>query len=68
MSCHLSAAIQGFEFTEWDEADTPGLDGSGYMISDGLVSVPNLPGFGLNLDEEIYVRAVKENGFDVRAT
>ena len=67
VSCHLSAAIQGFEFTEWDEADTPGLDGSGYSISDGLVSVPNSPGFGLNLDEEIYTRTVKENGFDVRA-
>ena len=66
VSCHLSAAIQGFEFTEWDEADTPGLDGSGYSISDGLVSVPNSPGFGLNLDEEIYARTVKENGFDVR--
>ena len=68
VSCHLSAAIQGFEFAEWDEADTPGLDDSGYSISDGLVSVPNSPGFGLNLDEEIYARAVKENGFDVRAT
>ena len=67
VSCHLSAAIQGFEFTEWDEADTPGLDDSGYSISDGLVSVPNSPGFGLNLDEEIYARAVKENGFVVRA-
>ena len=67
VSCHLSAAIKGFEFTEWDEADTPGLDGSGYSISDGLVSVPNAPGFGLNLDEEIYASAVKESGFDVRA-
>ena len=67
VSCHLSAAIQGFEFTEWDEADTPGLDDSGYSISDGLVSVPNSPGFGLNLDEEIYARAVKESGFVVRA-
>ena len=68
VSCHLSAAIQGFEFTEWDEADTPGLDDSGYSISDGLVSVPNSPGFGLNLDEEIYARAVQESGFVVRAT
>ena len=67
VSCHLSAAIQGFEFTEWDEADTPGLDDSGYSISDGLVSVPNSPGFGLNLDEEIYARAVQESGFVVRA-
>ena len=67
VSCHLSAAIRGFEFVEWDQADTPGLDDSGYSISDGLVSVPNSPGFGLNLDEEIYARALQENGFDVRA-
>lgn len=67
VSCHLSAAIRGFEFAEWDQADTPGLDDSGYSISDGLVSVPNSPGFGLNLDEEIYAHTVKENGFDVRA-
>ena len=68
VSCHLSAAIQGFELVEWDEADTPGLDDSGYSISDGLVNVPNSPGFGLNLDEEIYAHAVQENGFDVQAT
>lgn len=67
VSCHLSAAIRGFEFAEWDQADTPGLDDSGYSISDGLVSVPNSPGFGLNLDEEIYAHALQENGFDVRA-
>ena len=67
VSCHLSAAIKGFEFAEWDQADTPGLDDSGYSISDGLVSVPNSPGFGLNLDEEIYAHALQENGFDVRA-
>ena len=67
VSCHLSAAIRGFEFAEWDQADTPGLDDSGYSISDGLVSVPNSPGFGLNLDEEIYGHALQENGFDVRA-
>ncbi len=68
VSCHLSAAIEGFEFAEWDEADTPGLDDSGYSISDGLVCVPNSPGFGLNLDAEIYARAVKKEGFDVHAT
>ncbi len=67
VSCHLSAAIKGFEFVEWDQADTPGLDDSGYSISDGLVSVPSSPGFGLNLDEKIYARALQENGFDVRA-
>ena len=67
-ACHLAAAIQGFEFVEWDEAETPGLDASGYSISDGYVKVSKLPGFGLSLDEAIYARAVKENGFVVHGT
>ena len=65
VSCHLAAGIQRFEFVEWDEASTPGLDASGYSISNGYVNVPKLPGFGLQLDDEIYSRAVKENGFIV---
>ncbi|MCZ6678248.1 MAG: mandelate racemase [Candidatus Poribacteria bacterium] len=65
VSCHLAAAIRGFEYVEWDEADTPGLDASEYSIADGHVNVSQLPGFGLKLDEEIYARAVKENGFVV---
>ncbi len=65
VSCHLAAAIRNFEFVEWDEATTPGLDSSAYSISEGYVNVPALPGFGLELDEEIYARAVRENGFAV---
>ena len=67
-SCHLAAAIQRFEFVEWDDAETPGLDDSEYSISDGCVNVSELPSFGLKLDGEIYARAVKENGFVVRET
>jgi len=63
---HLSAGIQGFEFVEWDEASTPGLDASGYSITNGYVNVPKLSGFGLKLEEDIYAQAVKENGFVVR--
>ncbi len=62
-SCHLAAGIQRFQFIEWDEAETPGLDASEYSLSEGYVNVSNLPGFGLKLDEEIYGRAVRENGF-----
>jgi L-alanine-DL-glutamate epimerase-like enolase superfamily enzyme len=32
-----------------------------------MVHVPGLPGFGLRLDEEVFARAVQENGFVVRA-
>lgn len=62
-ACHLAPAIQGFESAEWDEATVPGLDASAYSISDGWVHVPDLPGYGLQLDEEIYARAVRESGF-----
>ena len=64
-SSHLSAGMQGFEFVEWDEASTPGLDASGYSITNGYVNVPKLSGFGLKLEEDIYAQAVEENGFVV---
>ena len=56
-ACHLALALTGFAFAEWDEAVTPGLDVSAYSIEEGLVHVPNLPGFGLELEEEIFLRA-----------
>lgn len=62
-ACHLAAAIQGFEGVEWDEATVHGLDTSAYAISDGMVNVPDLPGFGLALDEQVYLEAVREHGF-----
>ena len=65
VSCHLAAKVERFEFVEWDHATTPGLDDSGYSISEGYVNVPNSPGFGLNLDETPYQKAVEENGFMV---
>lgn len=61
-ACHLAAAIGRFTFAEWDEAQTPGLDGSSYSIKDGLVHVPDAPGFGLALDEAVFQQAVKTAG------
>jgi L-alanine-DL-glutamate epimerase-like enolase superfamily enzyme len=66
VSCHLAAKIQRFEFVEWDEATTPGLDGSAYGIVDGWVRVPDLPGFGLHLDDAVFGKAIAENGFAVQ--
>jgi L-alanine-DL-glutamate epimerase-like enolase superfamily enzyme len=66
-ACHLAACIERFEFVEWDEATVPGLDASAYCISEGMVDVPSLPGFGLGLDEDAFTRAVEENGFVVSA-
>jgi L-rhamnonate dehydratase len=64
---HLGLSVPNFGFVEWDHATTPGVDTSGYAISEGLVTTPATPGFGLGLDEEVYARAVKDNGFTVRA-
>ena len=62
-TCHLAPVIEGFQLAEWDEASTPGLDGSAYTIADGFVTVPNLPGFGLDLDDAAYLTAVSNTGF-----
>jgi L-alanine-DL-glutamate epimerase-like enolase superfamily enzyme len=62
-SAHLGPALPNFLFVEWDEATTPGLDAPGYAVRDGQVTIPNTPGFGLELDEAIFRRAVEENGF-----
>lgn len=61
-SPHLSAAVRGFTFVEWDEAEIPGLDASAYRLEEGHVTVPDSPGFGLGLDEERFRHAVGENG------
>jgi L-rhamnonate dehydratase len=62
-ACHLSGAIHGFTFVEWDEATTPGLDAPGYLLRDGWVEVPDTPGFGLELDDDHFHAAVDAHGF-----
>ncbi len=61
-ACHLASALRGFTFVEWDEAVTPGLDTSAYSLADGMVHVPDTPGFGLSLEEAAFGRATKTNG------
>jgi L-rhamnonate dehydratase len=56
-ACHLAPALAGFTFVEWDEATTPGIDAGAYSIADGQVHVPDLPGFGLALDESAFLAA-----------
>jgi len=63
---HLATAIAGFTFVEWDEVTTPGLDASAYRIEDGQVLIPNAPGFGLALEEDVFRAAVREGGFELR--
>lgn len=66
-SPHLAAVIRRFTFVEWDEATVPGIDTSRYHIVEGRVEVPNAPGFGLELDEQLFAQAVREGGFAVEA-
>lgn len=66
LSGHLAAGINGFTFVEWDEVTTPGLDASAYTIDEGQVVIPNLPGFGLTLDDDLFQQAVGEVGFVVQ--
>ncbi|MEM7539365.1 MAG: enolase C-terminal domain-like protein [Chloroflexota bacterium] len=66
VSGHLAAAVDNFTFVEWDEVTTPGLDGSAYVIEEGIVTLPNAPGFGLHLEEDQFIGAVQKGGFVVQ--
>lgn len=66
-ACHLAPALASFQFAEWDEGTAPGLDADGYRIEEGAVVIPETPGFGLELDVELFARAVTENGFTLSA-
>ena len=65
VSGHLAAAVQGFAFVEWDETDTPGIEASAYRVEAGQVGVPDLPGFGLGLEEDVFRKAVAEGGWEL---
>lgn len=60
---HLAGAIHGFSFVEWDEAMVPGLDTSRYQVVDGRVMIPDVPGFGIDLDMERFEHVVAQTGF-----
>jgi L-alanine-DL-glutamate epimerase-like enolase superfamily enzyme len=64
-SGHLAAAIRGFVAIEWDEASVPGIDTSRYQVREGWVELPNVPGFGIDYDEDMLTRAFAETGFVV---
>ncbi|WP_135556749.1 mandelate racemase/muconate lactonizing enzyme family protein [Paenibacillus cymbidii] len=65
-SGHLAGAVGGFEFIEWDPADAEGIDGSSYRIEDGLVTIPDLPGFGIQLDDAVFSRSRRDSGWSVK--
>lgn len=60
---HLAAAIDHFQFVEWDEMSVEGIDASAYKVKDGMVSIPSAPGFGIQLDDVLYRRKISETGW-----
>jgi L-alanine-DL-glutamate epimerase-like enolase superfamily enzyme len=60
---HLAGAIGRFSSVEWDEALVPGLDTAGYQVVAGRATIPDAPGFGIELDPERFERAVSSAGF-----
>lgn len=63
VAAHLAGALEHLEFVEWDDASASGIDDHGYRVEDGLVHVPDAPGFGLGLDEAAFGNAVRDRGF-----
>jgi len=63
---HLAPAVDGFTYVEWDEATTPGIDTSRYTVADGHVTLPDAPGFGIDLDDERFRAAVAAEGGRLR--
>lgn len=63
VSGHLAAGIENFTMIEWDDVTTRGIDTSAYTLHNGQVEIPDLPGFGITLDDAIFTSAVDENGF-----
>ena len=66
-ACHLAPALENFLFAEWDEGVIAGVRADGYSIRDGAIVVPESPGFGLELDDDAFARAVASNGFSISA-
>lgn len=59
---HLAAALPNFTFAEWDEVTMPGVDTTAYSIQDGRVTIPDIPGYGLKLDDTEFRNAIKVSG------
>lgn len=66
VSGHLASAVKGFTFVEWDETLTPGIDASAYRVEAGQVLIPDAPGFGLALEEDVFRAALREGGWELR--
>jgi L-alanine-DL-glutamate epimerase-like enolase superfamily enzyme len=64
-SGHLSAAVQNFEFVEYDDITIEGMDVSGYRIANGEIHIPGTPGFGIVFDDELVTNLSKQSGWSL---
>jgi L-alanine-DL-glutamate epimerase-like enolase superfamily enzyme len=65
---HLARVTPTMPMVEWDEAAFDAIDASGWEIRDGVVEMPDAPGWGLELDEAAFTAAVRETGFTLQAS
>jgi len=56
-----------FALGEIDTMTMPEVLSTGYRLADGMMTVPDAPGFGLDLDEERFARRVTEAGWTLAA-
>jgi L-rhamnonate dehydratase len=68
VSGHLAGAVRNLSYIEWDEAAVAGLIAAGYHLDQGRLELTDKPGFGIDIDEEQFARAVMLTGFDLRVT
>jgi L-rhamnonate dehydratase len=66
METHIGRAVKNFYRAEHDPLTSDAIVADGYRIEDGMVRVPDSPGFGLSIDEGALAREA-EIRFDVRA-
>lgn len=66
VTAHLAGVVAGLEYVEWDVAEFTEIDASDWVIRDGLIDVPQAPGFGLELDGRAFESAVARTGFTLR--
>jgi L-alanine-DL-glutamate epimerase-like enolase superfamily enzyme len=62
----VGRAIKNFYGAEHDPLSTGVLRADGYSIEDGTATVPDAPGFGLAIDEEVFARECRSE-FEVKA-
>lgn len=65
LSGHLTAKVKNLAYVEWDDAKTTGINAPGYRLLDGRIQLSDDPGFGIDIDSNVFAAAVRASGFDL---